>query len=338
MEVPARKALYNLLLLAQSGGLDLPGVAQWEVCNYREVPQEELFAVLHNLGCAISPDTFAEASLGCSSPEVLANKLLSPELDDAQLDRGYLTIFELWRRLRPELRPLSIFCDDLDHVITCWYSDHEAHFCSAKQAASALIGLLIDADQVGMEPETLLATICHGCSNHVEGFIYDLGRDLLEEDDIHSLQDLICPFRDIVKEPRWIDLLRAGAMLAADQRQLAVEIYQCLFDRLMEDWLDNFAVELIQDLMEIDDLKRALRIIEHGIDNAKQHQELTEYLELAVIIANGLDLNDIEPALSRIWQCTILQPLDTPSEETRAHLQRILKGFSSYLESSSSES
>lgn len=337
MEVPARKALYNLLMLAQGGGLDLPGVQGWEICNYRDLPQETLLAHLSDLGCPMTAEEFTEASLGCGSPEVLAHRLFAADLEDMQQDRGYLLVFELWRRLRPELRPLSIFCDDLDHVITCWYADPELHLPNAKQATQALIGLLIDGDQVGMEPETLLATICHGCSNHVEGFIYDLGRDLLEDDDITDLQDLIFPFRELVKEPRWIDLLRAAAFLADEQTLQAVELYHELFDELMLDWVPNFAVELIQDLMEMDDLKRALQLIIKGSQMARQHQELTDYLEIAVILANGLDLHELEPALTHIWQHALLHPLDAPSDATREQLQHILRSFNNYLESPSSE-
>ncbi len=115
MELSGR-ALYNLL---RGNWLEDPSISveNWQVEDYRILSDQELFDRLQELEISLKLETFSAFAQESDGPEELVDLLTGPEYSAAQIEKIYLLIFELWRRKLPDRQTLSIFCDELDHLI-----------------------------------------------------------------------------------------------------------------------------------------------------------------------------------------------------------------------------
>lgn len=309
--VLSRKALYNLLRLAQADGIELPGVQGWELEDHSQLDQEALFKRLLSLGIKLDPSSFAAFAASVKSPEELADVVVPDEADDELHDHAYLILFELWRRLLPDRRPHSIFCNELDELMSSWYAEDEGSNARAQGAISLLQTVLQDADDAGMDPETLFAMIAEGCGNNLAGFLYDFGRAQLEDDDgdPRLAREIVDFYQNIVPEPRWMEMLQSAILDQEGHEETASQLRHSLAAKLTEDWSLQIALELITDLMGAGELVTALQLIELGLHRAQCNQEAADILEPIVVLVNEVHADELSQLLSRAWESLVIEPL-----------------------------
>lgn len=324
--VLSRKALYNLLRLAQADGIELPGLQGWELEDHQKLDQETLFKRLLSLGIKLDPASFSAFATSVKSPEELADVVVPDEADDELHDHAYLILFELWRRLLPERRPHSIFCNELDELMSSWYAEDEGSNERAQGAISLLQTVLQDADDGGMDPETLFAMIAEGCGNNLAGFLYDFGRAQLEDDDgdPRLAREIVDFYQNIVPEPRWMTMLQSAILDQDGQEETASQLRLALAAKLTEDWSLQIALELITDLIGAGELVTALQLIELGLRRAQCNQEAADILEPIVVLVNEVHADEMAHLLSRAWESLVVEPLARFQPEDRDPLVAIL--------------
>lgn len=202
-----RRAFYNLLRMTW---LNDPStqVEPWQVADYRNLSKENLFHQIEELGIAVDNVSFLANADLVDSPETLTDLLLEDvDLDPRQQDLAFLLIFELWRRLLPEKLSLSIFCDELDHLIYEYDTD-ENQDPELIQDAIANLQMILDenADQ-GADPKDIFELICSNCANDLRNFIYDFIAEQIEEDNFRYATELVEGFKPYLEGDIWFDLL-----------------------------------------------------------------------------------------------------------------------------------
>ncbi len=312
--------------MAQADGIDLPGLQGWELENHQALTTEELFGRLKQLGISLEQEHFAAFAEPVKSPEELADVVVPDEADDELHDHAYLILFELWRRILPERRPHSIFCNELDELMTDWYAEGEGSNERVQSAVSLLQTILRDADDAGMDPETLFAMIAEGCGNNLAGFLYDFGRSQIEDEggDPQLAREIVGFYQNIVPDSRWMHLLHAALLEGEGLDEESLSLRLKLAAELTEDWSLQAALELISDLIGSGALVTALELIELGLRRAQCKQEAADVLEPIVVLISEIQADDMATMLTRAWESLIVDPLARFTVEERDPLIGLL--------------
>lgn len=208
------RALYNLLRMNWQEDPSLRA-EPWQVEDYRAIATEELFFRLSQLGVSLDEPQFLAYAREVDSPEELTEALWAHD-DLSHYDRAYLLIFELWRRLAKDRQSLSIFCDQLDLLISLY--DQDRSF-DEEELSSALVELerILDehVDQ-GEQPRQLFREISFYCAHDLESFIYDFAAEEIDRDHHLNASEIIEGFSPYVSDEAWFEFLQLRLLAAAD--------------------------------------------------------------------------------------------------------------------------
>lgn len=226
----ATKAKYNLL---KTSWLQDPSsdVEAWEVEDYRALSEKSLYARLDAFDVALDRSSFLDLVEGCDTPEELAESLTPEDSEEALCDQIYLLVFELWRRLVHDKPSLSIFCDELDELMTQYDNDTLPNLEALTSALDKLETLLDEGVDQGAEPTEVIDTVSDACANSIEIFLYDFIGDQIDQGDVGYAGDLIDAFGDYVHDTVSFDFLRVRLLATSDlgeARSLLEEIFPAI--------------------------------------------------------------------------------------------------------------
>lgn len=241
------RALYNFLQIQQQE--DPSKTAEpWQLIDYRAVSEKELLLYLPS---SISKETFLLYADSCDTPEDLLECLWVEEEKIAGQEKAYLAIFELWRRWLPNKQSLSIFCDELDHLIAKFDSGEEIEE-EARVLLDDLEDILHNNMQEKMSPQQVFSLISEYTAHDIAAFLFDYILNLIENHDEIFATSLIEAFEDYVPQKKWFTLLKAY-LLSASQ----VEVWSHLIHRLLEEEEESpstaFLTELFYFLQGVED-------------------------------------------------------------------------------------
>jgi hypothetical protein len=211
------KALYHLL---RSYWLLDPSlkVEMWQVEDYRSLSEDEIWKRLEEIGILLDRTAFELYASNVENPEELLSRLCVDFEEDAEYDQAYLLLFELWRRLLPEKKSLSLFCDELDHRITFYENEEEG---SEELIADALFMLegILDQNSEGAEPQQVFAVLIEHCAHDLESFLYSfISQQIIAGNDMYA-SELIDGFYDYVSDVKWFDFLRVRVLVSIDPEE-----------------------------------------------------------------------------------------------------------------------
>ena len=172
------KALYNSLRML---GTDRPVSKQdsWKRKDYRGVVLQNLFEELKRLGIKGNTALFYQWKDYCETPEELVDFLSGDqEIDDETRDHIYLLIFELWRRLVPEKRCLSIVADEIDYIIYAFDSSQGVDDEAVEKAIDEWVRILNRLHDEGFTGKDALRAIEPYFAHDVPEFIIDFLLDV----------------------------------------------------------------------------------------------------------------------------------------------------------------
>ena len=143
-------------------------VFPWQCENYRVITDQKLFDRL--AGFAVSEDDFYRLADEHVAPEQVMNSITLKT--DEEFEQAYLLVFELWRRLFPEKQSLSIFCDELDHIIM-EYQEEKISSEKIVETLNELERVLDENFDHGVEPKEVFEMVrCH-MAHDLESFLFD---------------------------------------------------------------------------------------------------------------------------------------------------------------------
>jgi hypothetical protein len=258
------KALYNLFFLQ----------GQREYAELATLPVEELFARLKQLGFSFDQESFGYLAADAESPEELFEMLGGPA------EQVYLLLFELWKRLIPDKKSISLFCDELDHLI----HEHDLAPQGPDEKLQEKIFLLQDildggVDQ-GENPQEIFALVSDYMAHDLESFLYDYIYEQIELGKETLASELLDGFYPYIQELLWFDYLRLKLFLAAPGEELAT-FFAHFMEALMAKPDSELLIEVLDLLLEKDCQQLFLTLFRFTVNKITTKEQLSTMLQLA---------------------------------------------------------
>lgn len=275
------RSLYNMMRInAQEN--EASEYKNWEIRDYRSMTVETIFEELETLGVYLEEESFKVSSDECDTPEELAECFFEEDLSREQKIRIYLLIFELWRRLNIERQTLSIFCDELDHVIEA-YEENQAG--SEERLVSMLSDLenILDqsVDHHKDPPEKIFEAVKQFCCHDLEVFIYDFISIMIDQANETYASELVDAFLEYFREKNWLKFLRIRLISSANLQESKL-----LLDRLLEDLEEkpdfDLYLEILRYLIYLGDTQQFRAVFEVAMTLLKTEDDLTQLLTIAL--------------------------------------------------------
>jgi DNA-directed RNA polymerase subunit F len=277
------KALYNSLRehWKQDPSID---VEEWQISDYRSMTTEELFEHLQELGYRLDREAFLAYAEECETPEELTENLFEeeePPEDDEDgdlVDQLFLVIFELWRRILPENRTLSILCDEIDHVISAYDEETLDQGSVIEDLLANLIEIVEAHNEEGTEAPEVFQQIARGCANDLEGFLYEYIAELEDEGNISYASELTEAFSRWVSDVKWFDFLHARAVASQDP-----EAARTLIEELLSLEEDDFVfyLEMLTFLVQEGDEKIFVEGLQRTLSLTEVEEDFAEILDVS---------------------------------------------------------
>ncbi|MFZ0565731.1 MAG: hypothetical protein WAM28_06065 [Chlamydiales bacterium] len=207
-----KKALYNLIHLnlnrVHESELEFHSLEPWQIENYRQFPTEDLFLRLNRLGITLNQIEFENYGKNYEIPEEMA-ETLAQDREPLELDQIFLIVFELWRRLFPEKRSLSIFCDELDHQIMLYDLEEKLSSTPLQDALAYLQQILDEQVDENIPPKEAFMEIQTYCATDLESFLFDYILTEIEMKNLTYASELLEGFYQYFIQPEWFNYLIA---------------------------------------------------------------------------------------------------------------------------------
>ena len=293
------RALYNLLQmnLKQNPAME---VEQWQVENYRDLSQEELFQRLENMEIFLSEENFLLYVEECDSPEDLADCLYLEENYEKH-EQVYLSVFELWRRLAPHKQSLSLFVDEFDHLIE-QYEEGKLEIEDELQAALSSFQMILDdnVDEGGDAKDGYHFFSAFSCHD-LEIFIYEYTSHLIDAENNTLASELLEGFYPYIDNERWFDLIRVRLVTAADPEEGKIMVER-LLTLLKEEPELYLLFETLHYLIHVEETEQFQTAYSQALDGVETREDLRELLLLTTEYFNAIEKEKEEALVTELLE------------------------------------
>lgn len=304
-----RRALYNSLRMNWLNDSNI-SVEPWQVEDYRNLTSETIFDRLKLQDIYLDKVSLMALAEQHETPEDLTDYLLSDlDADVMTQDQVYLLVFELWRRFLPEKPCLSVFCDELDHQIYLYDSGKIEHIESLQDSLANLAIVLDENTDQGNEPALIFETICSGCANDLESFLYDFIAEQLEENNQSYASELLDDFEEYVKDPKWFNFLRARLLSADDSAGSNALIRKLIQEDTTPDL--EFFLEVLAFMVQMGQEEDFLRLVKRTVPLLECEEDFQDLLTICADFYHRLDHDEVESAIQNILKKRSQNPSET---------------------------
>lgn len=290
-----RKALYNSLRWHWLQNPDLE-VMDWQVDDYSKYSLEEIFDILQQLEIILDRNYFVLYAENFDGPEDLSDSL-SDAIDESKHDRVFLCIFELWKRLVSRKKPLTVFCDYIDHLIEAY--DQNPYSEQMQELVHALTDLkeILDfnAEVEDKATKEVLVLLSEHSAHDLEAFLYDFITDQIDQQRYVYARELISDFR-IYLDDKWVGLLETR--LARSQNFL--EEMEKLFDQLISLAKTSPSFEFNLELISVYPIYHDLLAFVSLVSETLQIiEDYADFLEVLYAIEESLNYLSVPDSLMK---------------------------------------
>jgi tetratricopeptide (TPR) repeat protein len=294
-----RRALYNSLRIHW---LNNPTIAveDWQILDYRSLTLSELFANLERFGLKFDRVSLISIASPYDTPEDLTEVFLEEQhLDHKYHDPLYLIIFELWRRLLPEKRSLSIICDELDYLINLYDHGELKSLESLEDGISSLQQILDENGDEGASRSEVFDTVNLGCANDLESFLYDFIADRIDAKNLQYASELLEAFIDCVEDRRWFEFLLARLTMPSEPDE-ANKMLEKIIRKAPQKPDLIFNLELLAFLVQDGEKDLFPRLAKQTINLLETEEDFQDLLNLSANYYHCLDKDSVENVIRNI--------------------------------------
>ncbi len=280
-------AQYNFLIKKYNKTKKLSNVEPWQIINYRDFSLKQLFTGLNELISELNCDNFKDYASKFESPESFAHNL--SEVAPENKEKIYLYIFELWRRL-VDKKTISIFCDELDHIIDDYNENKNTNEKIIYSTLSDLIDILNYNVDIGENQNKMFACIKRHLSNKLESFICHFLHDQLNNGNKESASELLHDFSDYIENNIWFDFLKIKKIETFASKS-SVALMSSFLKNLHEKPNLDIYFDLLSHLITIGDYNLFADVCMESLKLIKNKEQFTKLLN---IILDYYIINDME--------------------------------------------
>lgn len=317
-----RRALYNSLRMNWLLDPTL-AVQPWQVVDYRELKLENLWDRLKENDILLTKGEFIAFAEDVDSPEDLADELVEEfSLSQADEDKVYLLVFEIWRRLVPQKRCLSIFCDELDHQIH-QYDSGTAQFEPLEDALANLQVILDENVDQGADPKEIFRIVGSNCANDIENFLQDFIAEQIDQDNDSYATELIESFGKYIEKTRWFDFFKIRITAHGNPVKANTRIRTLLEEIGAEPDLD-LNLEMLSFMVQAGDKENFIRLVKLSIPLLKIEEDFQDLLAICSDYYLCLDLEAQEKKIDKLLDLRKTKKIDAPFLKNDAHAAELM--------------
>lgn len=321
-----KRALYNLLRMHWEADPSIE-VESWQVEDYRSLPLNTLFKRLHQFSISLDENSFKFFAESSDSPEDLMDHLTGDNHIDAKNeDQIYLLLFEIWRRNINFKPSLSIFCDELDHLIDLNDKGQLEDQNQLQVAVAELISILNENIDAGIEPQEALKRIENYCANDLETFFYDYISDQIDQNNESYAQEILDGLSVYCKDNKWFEMLQAKAVSLSNE-----SMANRLLAKIVENYVEEGDFEFNLELLSIISKRGTPRLF-HLLVNAtvpllKNEEDFQDLLTICLDYFHYLDQEREETEVQELIDKRMDYPLDTVLNQKDLDVYNLLEMF-----------
>lgn len=318
------KAFFNALHLQWLHDPSIPA-ERWQIENYRELTLGSLFSALAAKGFSLDRSSFIALTQEWDSPEELVESMLiEAHLPEAAQDQVYLLVFELWRRLVPEKQSLSIFGDELDHLISQNETGNFTQIEALEDAIANLVSILDDNCDQGGEPQEIFDSVQQACAHDLEAFFYDFIADQIENKNESFAAELLESLFPYVKDKQWFSLLNARVALLTDPPEGKKLIQKLVKENAKKPDLE-FTLEILSAVAQGGESALFQPLLTQALSLISTEEEFQDLLAICADYLHYLDYDHKEAIIQNILsQRSHIEP-QQPFDKQSPHLQELLQ-------------
>jgi len=295
-----RKALYNLIQLnihrINSKDLKINDLQNWQTTNYRDKSTDELFERLRCLGIILDLAKLEACAAHYDAPEDVV-EVLAGKLAPLEKDQIFLPLFELWRRLFPEKRSLSIFCDELDYQIMCYDLEQSNE---VQDALAYLQQILDEQVDLGVKPLKAFEVIQAYCANDLESFIFDYILEQIDGSNNGYAADLIEGMDRYIKDKIWFDYLRARTAILEEPIE-----GHALFEKIIKKVNVATHLDLVEEMLyfcaQTGNRSLFYPLAKKTLPILETEEEFQEFMEASYALYDYLELKQPSFAIAHLF-------------------------------------
>ncbi len=294
------KAFYNLMKMKWEGDHDFD-VQPWQVEDLRALSDEELFNRLGQYDIILTPESVLLYAEKCDGPEELTDCLLLDSKNEKLQAQVYLLAFEAWRRFCPKKQTLSIFCDELDHLIE-QFDDGELE--DVDPLYNQLLELCKILDQnvdQGVDAKEISKLLESICAHDIETFTYEFIAGLIDAEQRTMASMLLGAFYPYAEDKRWFDFLRVRLLAESDEIEGKIMLDR-LFVELQEEPDIDLGFEMLRLLSQLDE-RSAFQVLLDNVGSWLQIED--DFQQLLSAVRDyfcALDLEQEEEAVDKMLE------------------------------------
>jgi hypothetical protein len=275
------RAKYNLLRYKKRENPDLT-FFDWQIRDYRSLDTKELFSGLKSLGVDLDEEAihaFADAE---KRPEEIDFQLTSDKKEEA-----YLYLFELWRRLCPDRKSISIFCDQLDAFIDSYDQGIENQ---NENILIELFDILDESVDEGLKPKAVYKQLTPYLAHDLDSFFYNYICDQVDRDNEVGASEILENIYEYVEGNLWFEFLRIRLLRGALSEDATAMMARFL-EKLKAKPDIELSFELLYYMIETGHKELFISTYKTVLKEIETEDHFMEMLE---IIFSYYSLNDLE--------------------------------------------
>lgn len=332
------KALYNALKFRTLENEPVKELT-WQISDLRALSLDALFHDLIKLGFNLDKQIFLVYAEECDSPEDMVELLADhqeDEEDPEQLDRIYLILFELWRRLVPERPSISILCDELDRAIYA-YDTGEEDSAAIWDALEPVLEIVQSSVDQGMKIDEAYRAIEANCAHDLRRFFTDFILDLLDSGSLQDAEDLFARLKPYFEKNPWTWLIEARFIVKQRPADARALLRKAIATAEKLSYPTEFFVEAAQALRWIEDDSLLTSILDGGYRSIHSHSDGCTYLELLSDAVSFYDLDSLEREVQELVKKSEKPFKPTGTDPFMVQIQSLAQAIKAGVERSQSQ-
>lgn len=278
----------------------------------RSLETPQLWKEMERLCPPLEESAFFACARQCDLPEEVVQRLSLPQT-------LFPFVLELWRRLFPEKRALSLFCYELNYQIALFENgqmstDLESYLIELQQLINESV------DEGKRAPTEVLAQLQMMCGTDIESFLYNYIYSQIEERRFSYAKELLEGFFSFLEEKIWFSYLLARIKLEEDPEEGYKEL-EALLPPSAND--RDFCLELLSFVAKSGHHSLFTSLAKQAFPLLTKEEDFRELAQDAMEHFYYLKLDSLALAIFAILRKRTTIPLDTPFNTEDTALQEL---------------
>lgn len=325
------KATHNLFLFYSCDQRDLGAESYTKALfppaaieDFRQLEETELFFRLESLGAPLEQAEFFQLASMVETPQEATELLIDVAKTPPPFEKLYLVIFELWRRLLPERKTFSIFCDELDRQIFL-YNQGTLRKDEALQKSLAILEKLFQEqiDQ-GEGKKEMREHFDRHMAHDLDHFLYEYITDLMASRSFVYAEELVESFYYYMHDRRWFDFLLVQIIHEKDPVE-AHELLRSLIKEVTDEEDVDLQFEMLHYMIETGDRHSFIYLVEKNALLLRTEEDFVELMAIVSEYYRRLDQEDLQEKIERLIE-------ERSTKKSHERFEKKDQGFQRFVE------